>query len=70
MANIRSKAVNRQTIDIGIQLRKTNVNERNPPFQGIYYFYIAADKGSFKLAAETLFVTAAYPLNTQQVMSV
>ena len=35
------------------------MSERTPPFQGIYYFYIAADKGSFKLAAETLFVTAA-----------
>ncbi len=48
-----------QTIQISIELRKTNVNERTPPFQGIYYFYRAAELGSFKLAAEKLFVTSA-----------
>ncbi len=30
-----------------------------PPLQGLYYFYTAAEKGSFKLAAESLFVTPA-----------
>ncbi|MFL9757338.1 LysR family transcriptional regulator [Vibrio cyclitrophicus] len=35
------------------------MRERTPPFQGIYYFYTAAETGSFKLAAEKLFVTAA-----------
>lgn len=48
-----------QTIQIGIELRKTNVMERTPPFQGIYYFCRAAELGSFKLAAEKLFVTSA-----------
>ncbi|SON49520.1 protein of unknown function [Vibrio tapetis subsp. tapetis] len=48
-----------QTIQIGIQLRKTNVIERTPPFQGIYYFCRAAELGSFKRAAEKLFVTSA-----------
>ncbi|MDG3085904.1 LysR substrate-binding domain-containing protein [Vibrio hannami] len=35
------------------------MKERLPPLQGMYYFYIAAEKGSFKAAAEHLFVTAA-----------
>ena len=35
------------------------MRERTPPFQGIYYFYTAAETGSFKLAAQKLFVTAA-----------
>lgn len=35
------------------------MNERLPPLQSLYYFQIAAKLGSFKLAAETLFVTAA-----------
>ena len=30
-----------------------------PPLQGMYYFYIAAEQGSLKLAAEKLFVTPA-----------
>ncbi|UUM30088.1 LysR substrate-binding domain-containing protein [Vibrio japonicus] len=35
------------------------MKERLPPLQGLYYFYIAAKLGSFKLAAKDLFVTAA-----------
>lgn len=35
------------------------MKERIPPLQGLYYFYIAADKNSFKKAAEHLYVTAA-----------
>ncbi|WP_087021841.1 LysR substrate-binding domain-containing protein [Thaumasiovibrio subtropicus] len=35
------------------------MKERMPPLQALYYFYVAADKGSFKAAAEHLFVTAA-----------
>ncbi|WP_375748531.1 LysR substrate-binding domain-containing protein [Vibrio sp. HN007] len=35
------------------------MKDRLPPLQGMYYFYIAAEKGSFKDAAEQLFVTAA-----------
>ncbi|MGF1775457.1 LysR substrate-binding domain-containing protein [Vibrio nomapromontoriensis] len=35
------------------------MNERLPPLQGLYYFYIAAELGSFKRASESLFVTAA-----------
>ncbi|MHC6528245.1 MULTISPECIES: LysR substrate-binding domain-containing protein [unclassified Vibrio] len=35
------------------------MKERMPPLQGLYYFYTAAELGSFKLAAEALFVTAA-----------
>ncbi|MGC9402820.1 LysR substrate-binding domain-containing protein [Vibrio genomosp. F10 str. 9ZC157] len=35
------------------------MNERMPPFQGIYYFYTAAELGSFKAAATQLFVTPA-----------
>ncbi|MGY3570643.1 LysR substrate-binding domain-containing protein [Vibrio paucivorans] len=35
------------------------MKEKMPPLQGMYYFYIAAQCGSFKQAAETLFVTAA-----------
>ncbi len=30
-----------------------------PPLQGLYYFYLAAEMGSFKAAAEKLFVSAA-----------
>lgn len=35
------------------------MKEKLPPLQGLYYFYVAAEKGSFKLAAEQLFVSAA-----------
>lgn len=35
------------------------MKERLPPLQGLYYFYIAAKLGSFKLAASELFVSAA-----------
>ncbi|MGF1752812.1 LysR substrate-binding domain-containing protein [Vibrio makurazakiensis] len=35
------------------------MNERIPPLQGLFYFYKAAELGSFKAAAEHLFVTAA-----------
>lgn len=35
------------------------MKERLPPLQGLYYFYMAAKLGSFKLAASQLFVTAA-----------
>jgi len=35
------------------------VKEQIPPLQGLYYFYLAAEKGSFKEAAETAFVTPA-----------
>ncbi len=35
------------------------MKERLPPLQGLYYFYMAAKLGSFKLAASELFVTAA-----------
>jgi len=35
------------------------VKDRLPPLQGLYYFYTAAQLGSFKKAAEHLFVTAA-----------
>lgn len=35
------------------------MKERMPPLQGLYYFYIACQQGSFKLAAEQLFVSAA-----------
>ncbi len=35
------------------------MSERIPPFQGLFYFYTAAETGSFKLAAERLFVTPA-----------
>ncbi len=30
-----------------------------PPLQGMYYFYVAAEQGSLKLAAEKLFITPA-----------
>ncbi|WP_070962482.1 LysR substrate-binding domain-containing protein [Vibrio sonorensis] len=35
------------------------MKEKMPPLQGLYYFYIAAQQGSFKKAAEQLFVTSA-----------
>lgn len=35
------------------------MKERMPPLQGLYYFYVACQTGSFKLAAEQLFVSAA-----------
>ena len=35
------------------------MKDRLPPLQGLYYFYTAAQLGSFKKAAEHLFVTAA-----------
>ncbi|MCG6215337.1 LysR substrate-binding domain-containing protein [Vibrio furnissii] len=35
------------------------MSERILPFQGLFYFYTAAETGSFKLAAERLFVTPA-----------
>ncbi|KOO04066.1 LysR substrate-binding domain-containing protein [Vibrio nereis] len=35
------------------------MKERLPPLQGLYYFYTAAKLGSFKQAANELFVTAA-----------
>ncbi|EKO3381750.1 LysR substrate-binding domain-containing protein [Vibrio fluvialis] len=35
------------------------MSERIPPFQGLFYFYTAAETGSFKVAAEKLFVTPA-----------
>ncbi|MCG9680781.1 LysR substrate-binding domain-containing protein [Vibrio sp. Isolate24] len=35
------------------------MKDRLPPLQGIYYFYTAAKLGSFKLAAQELYVTAA-----------
>ncbi|OIQ25659.1 LysR substrate-binding domain-containing protein [uncultured Vibrio sp.] len=35
------------------------MKERMPPFLGIYYFYTAAELGSFKAAANQLYVTAA-----------
>ncbi|MGX9417532.1 LysR substrate-binding domain-containing protein [Vibrio sp. RC27] len=35
------------------------MKERIPPLLGMYYFYVAAEKGSFKAAAEQLFVTSA-----------
>jgi LysR family glycine cleavage system transcriptional activator len=37
------------------RFRKSNVN--NLPLQALFYFYRAAERGSFKLAAEELFVT-------------
>lgn len=39
--------------------KPTDPHKRMPPLQGLYYFYQAAHYGSFKLAAETLHVTAA-----------
>ncbi|MDO6687192.1 MULTISPECIES: LysR substrate-binding domain-containing protein [unclassified Agarivorans] len=35
------------------------MSERLPPLQGLYYFYLAAETGSFKQAAEKLYVSAA-----------
>ncbi len=35
------------------------MSERLPPLQSLYYFHLAAKLGSFKLAAKSLFVTAA-----------
>ncbi|MGR5237067.1 LysR substrate-binding domain-containing protein [Vibrio alfacsensis] len=35
------------------------MKDRMPPLQGLYYFYIAAKEGSFKAAAQHLFVTPA-----------
>ncbi|MGF1709134.1 LysR substrate-binding domain-containing protein [Vibrio kagoshimensis] len=35
------------------------MKDKMPPLQGLYYFYKAAQFGSFKLAAENLFVTSA-----------
>ena len=35
------------------------MKEHMPPLQGLYYFYLAAEKGSFKDAAEAVFVTPA-----------
>ncbi|MCL9773308.1 LysR substrate-binding domain-containing protein [Vibrio methylphosphonaticus] len=35
------------------------MKERLPPLQGLYYFYMAVEKGSFKEAAKALFVSAA-----------
>ncbi|WP_456296738.1 LysR substrate-binding domain-containing protein [Vibrio sp. AK197] len=35
------------------------MSKRLPPLQGVYYFYMAAQQGSFKLAAQKLFVTPA-----------
>ncbi|MFC1235143.1 LysR substrate-binding domain-containing protein [Vibrio sp. F74] len=35
------------------------MKDKLPPLQGLFYFYVAAEKGSFKLAAEQLFVSAA-----------
>ncbi|CAM3513519.1 Glycine cleavage system transcriptional activator [Vibrio aerogenes CECT 7868] len=35
------------------------MKERLPPLQALYYFYVAAETGSFKLAAGQLFVSAA-----------
>ncbi|CCN33841.1 putative DNA-binding transcriptional activator GcvA [Vibrio nigripulchritudo SO65] len=35
------------------------MKEKMPPLQGLYYFYIAGETGSFKSAADRLFVTAA-----------
>lgn len=35
------------------------MKERMPPLQGLYYFYVACQQGSFKAAAEHLFVSPA-----------
>jgi LysR family glycine cleavage system transcriptional activator len=35
------------------------VREKLPPLQALYYFYVAAETGSFKQAAQQLFVSAA-----------
>ncbi|UPW17340.1 LysR substrate-binding domain-containing protein [Agarivorans sp. TSD2052] len=35
------------------------MKDRLPPLQGLYYFYLAAEMGSFKAAAAKLYVTAA-----------
>ncbi|WP_427983489.1 LysR substrate-binding domain-containing protein [Agarivorans sp.] len=35
------------------------MSERMPPLQGLYYFYMAAELGSFKAAAARLYVSAA-----------
>ncbi len=35
------------------------MKEKLPPLQGLYYFYKAAELGSFKVAANRLFVSAA-----------
>lgn len=35
------------------------MKQKMPPLQGMYYFYVAAEQGSLKLAAEKLFVTPA-----------
>lgn len=35
------------------------MKDRLPPMQGLYYFYMAVEKGSFKAAAQSLFVSPA-----------
>lgn len=35
------------------------MKEKLPPLRWLYYFYVAAENGSFKVASEQLFVTAA-----------